>query len=125
MRTRGRSDDELLLTRLLAAPDLEDGVQSLGYWRQRKRQLPWYRVSARREAAWMTIRWEQRVGAALIAQRGAPIAVRASAGLLVARTRLGRWTRRARIAVVATGTIALALVAVPAVAAVVFLLHAL
>ncbi len=73
----------------------------------------------------MTIRWEQRVGAALLAQRGAPIAVRLSAGLLIARARLGRWTRRARIAVVATGTLALALVVVPAAAAVVFLLHAL
>ena len=73
----------------------------------------------------MIIRWEQRVGAALVAQRGAPLANRLSAGLLVARTRMGRWTRRARIALVATVTVAVALVAVPAAAAMVFLLHAL
>ena len=73
----------------------------------------------------MTIRWEQRVGAALVAQRGAPAAIRLSAGLLLARTRLGRWTRQARIALVATVTLALALVAVPAAAALAFLLHAL
>ena len=73
----------------------------------------------------MTIRWEQRVGAALVAQRGAPASIRLSAGLLLARTRLGRWTRRARFALVATATLALALVAVPAAAALVFLLHVL
>ena len=125
MRTRSRSTDEQLLTRLLAPPDLDDGVQSLGYWRQRSRHLPWYQISARREAARMTIRWEQRVGAALVAQRSAPAAIRLSAGLLLARTRLGRWTRQARIALVATVTLALALVAVPAAAALAFLLHAL
>ena len=104
MRTRSRSTDEQLLRRLLAPPDLDDGVQSLGYWRQRSRHLPWYQMSARREAAQMTIRWEQRVGAALVAQRGAPASIRLSAGLLLARTRLRRWTRRARIALVATAT---------------------
>ncbi|HEY7876980.1 MAG TPA: hypothetical protein VIC55_02070 [Gemmatimonadaceae bacterium] len=125
MRTRSRSTDEQLLTRLQAPPDLADGVQSLGYWHQRSRQLPWYQISARREAARMTIRWEQRVGAALVAQRAAPASILVSAGLLVARARLGRWTRRARIALVATATLALGLVAVPAAAALALLLHAL
>jgi hypothetical protein len=73
----------------------------------------------------MAVRWEQRVGAALVAQRGAPVASRLSAGLLVARTRLGRWTRRARVAVVATATVAAVLVAVPIAAALVLVLHAL
>ena len=50
----------------------------------------------------MTARWEQRVRAALIAQRGVPAAIRMSAGLAVAQTRLGRWTRRARIVVLTT-----------------------
>ncbi len=125
MPTRTRFTDEQLLARLLAPPDLEDGVQSLGYWRQRERQLPWYRMSARREAARMTIRWEQRVSAALVAQRGAPTAIRFSAGLLVARARLGRWSRRVRIALLATATIAIGLVALAAAVVVVFLLHAL
>jgi hypothetical protein len=125
MPTRTRSSDEQLLARLLAPPDLEDGVQLLGYWRQRGRQLPWYRMSARREAARMTIRWEQRVGAALVAQRGAPPALRFSAGLLVARTRLGRWSRRVRIALLTTATIAIGLLALAVAAVVVSLLHAL
>ncbi len=117
--------DDQLLTQLQAPPDLDDGIQSLGYWRERSRRLPWYQLSARREAASMTVRWEQRVGAALLAQRGAPAAVRLSAGLLVARTRLWRWGRRARMAVVAAAAVALTLVAIPAVAALAFLLHAL
>ncbi len=50
----------------------------------------------------MTARWEQRVRAALIAQRGVPAAIRMSAGLAVAKTRLERWTRRARIVLVTT-----------------------
>ncbi len=70
----------------------------------------------------MTLRWERRVGAALVAQRGAPVAIRVSAGLLVARTRLRRWSRGAAFALLATVTAAL--VAAPAVAAVVFLLRA-
>lgn len=125
MGAGSRFADEQLLRRLLAPPDLDDGVEALGYWRARSRRLPWYRMSARREAARMTVRWEQRVGAALVAQRGAPVASRVSAGLLIARTRLGRWTRRARIAVVTTVTAAAVLVAVPIAAALVALLHAL
>jgi len=125
MRTGSRFADEQLLRRLLAPSDLEDGVEALGYWRARSRRLRCYRLGARREAARMTVRWEQRVGAALVAQRGAPLASRLSAGLLVAQTRLGRWTRRARIALVATVTVGAVLVAVPTAAALVLLLHAL
>lgn len=102
MRTGSRSHDDQLVRRLLAPPDLEDGVQSLEYWGGRSRRLPWYRLSARREAARMTARWEQRVRAALIAQRGVPAAIRLSAGLVVAQTRLGRWTRRARLVALTT-----------------------
>lgn len=47
MRTGSRSDDDQLVRRLLAPPDLEDGVQSLGYWWGRSRHLPWYRLRAR------------------------------------------------------------------------------
>jgi hypothetical protein len=47
---RRRSTDDQLLVRLLAPPDLDDGVQSLDYWRGRSRRLPWYRWGARREA---------------------------------------------------------------------------
>ena len=90
MSAASLSTDQQLLDRLQAPPDLSDGTQSLAYWRKRGRQLPWYRMRARREAARMTVRWEQRVRAALITQRRTPIAIRLSAGLLVARTRLRR-----------------------------------
>src|SRR5437588_9728605 len=83
VRSDSRSADEQLLRRLMAPPDLEDGVRSLGYWRGRNRHLPWYRLRARREAVRMTARWEQRVGAALLAQRGVPAATRLSAALAV------------------------------------------
>jgi hypothetical protein len=121
----GRPTDEQLLRHLLAPPDLDDGVQSLDYWRRRSRQVPWYRIRARREAVWMTARWEQRVGAALVSQQRAPLEARLSAGVLLARVRLARWARRARTAVLAALATVLVLVAVPAVAALVYLLHAL
>jgi hypothetical protein len=120
-----RSTDEQLLGRLLAPPDLHDGVESLDYWSRRSRRLPWYRISARREAVRMTVRWEQRVRAALVAQRRAPLETRIFAGALVARTRLARWARRAGVAVLATVTGVLVLVTFSTVAALIALLNAL
>src|SRR5947209_19981575 len=125
MGTRSRFADDQLLRSLLAPPDLDDGIEALGYWRARSRRLPWYRMRARREATRMMVRWEQRVGAALVAQRGAPLENLLSAGLLLARTRLGRWVGRARFALVATVTVVALLVAVPFAAALVLVLHAL
>ena len=122
---RWEPTDEPLLRHLLAPPDLDDGVQSLDYWRRRSRQVPWYRIRARREAVRVTVRWEQRVGAALFSQHPAPLEARLSAGVLLARARLGRWTRRARAAVLAAVTTVLVLVAVPLVAALVYLMHML
>src|SRR5436305_12386163 len=95
MGTGSRLVDDRLLRGALAPPDLDDGVEALGYWRARSRRLPWYRISARREASRMAVCWEKRVAAALVAQSGAPVARRLVAGLLVARARLVRWTRRA------------------------------
>lgn len=123
--SRWEPTDEQLLRQLLAPPDLDDGVQSLNYWRRRSRQLPWYRTRARREAVRITARWEQRVRAALFSQHPAPLEARLSAGVLLARTRLARWTRRTATAVLAAVTTVVVLVAVPAVAALVYVLHAL
>ena len=117
------STDEQLVRRMLAPPDLEDGVQSLEYWRRRSRQLAWWRIRARKEAARMTVRWEQRVGAAVVSQHRASLEARLAAGMLIARVRLARWTRRAGIAVVATVTGLVVLVAVPAAAALLYVLH--
>ena len=119
------STDEQLLGRLLSPPDLHDGVQSLDYWNRRSRRLPWYRMRARREAVRMTVRWEQRVRAALVAQHRAPLDARVFAGALLVRTRLARWTRRAWIVVLASVTGVLALATVSTVAALIALLNAL
>jgi len=122
---RWRSTDEQLLGRLLAPPDLHDGVESLQYWSRRSQRLPWYQIRARREALRMTIRWEQRVRAALVSKHRAPLEARVFAGALVARTRLLRWMRRAGIAVLATVTGVVVLAAFSIVAALITLLNAL
>jgi hypothetical protein len=124
MRQRG-SRDEQLLGRLLAPPDLGDGVESLDFWHRRCRRLAWWRIRARREAVRMTIRWEQRVGAALVSQHRMPLEMRSSAAVLVARTRLARWTRRAGIAVLAVAMVVVMVAAVQVTAALLYLLHAL
>jgi hypothetical protein len=121
---RLESTDERLLRRLLAPPELDDGVRSLEYWRRRSRQLPWYRFRARREAMRMTARWEDRVAAALVSYRP-PLEASVPAGLLLARTWLSRWSRRVRIAALAAVMTVLVLVAVPAGVALVYLLNAL
>lgn len=124
MSRRG-STDEQLLGRLLAPPDLDDGVQSLDYWHRRSRQLSWWRIRARREAVRMTVRWEQRIGAALVSQHWTPLEARTSAAVLVARTRLARWTRRAGIAVLAAVMTVVVFAAIQVAAALAYLLHAL
>jgi hypothetical protein len=125
MMSRWGSTDEQLLGRLLAPPALDDGVESLGYWSRRSRRLPWYRIHARREAVRMTVLWEQRVGAALVSHRRAPLEARILAGALLARTRLARWTRRAGIAVLAAVMAVVVLGTVSIVAVLVPLLNAL
>ena len=123
MRRAFVSADDRLLAQLNAPPDLSEGLHSLAYWHQRRQRLAWYRLGARREATRMILRWEDRVRHAMLSQRGVPIAVRTSAALLVARTRLQRWGRRAAIAVMAL--VAATLMATPVVAAVALLAHIL
>jgi hypothetical protein len=123
--SRWGSTDEQLLGRLLAPPDLDDGVESLHFWSRRSRRLPWYRIRARREAVKMTVLWEQRVGAALVSQHRAPLEARVLAGALVARTRMTRWTRRAGIAVLAAVSGVVVLATVSTAAALITLLNAL
>ena len=116
MRRAFASADDRLLARLQAPPDLTEGLQSLSYWHARRQRLAWYRISARREATRMILRWERRVRIAMLSQRGVPIAVRTSAGLLVTRTHLWRWSRRAAVGAVAAGIVTA--MALPLVAAV-------
>ena len=123
--SRWGSTDEQLVGRLLAPPDLDDGVESLDYWSRRSRRLPWYRIRARREAVRMTVRWEQRVAAALVSQHRAPLEARVLAGALVARTRVARWSRRVGAAVLAAVTAVVVLATVSTMAALTALLNAL
>jgi hypothetical protein len=116
------TDDDQLLARLHAPPDLAQGTQSLAYWHDRRRSLSWYRIRARREAARMILRWEDRVRRAILSEHDAPITVRTSAGLLVVRTRAWRWGRRAVIAL--TALVGVTLMASPVVGAVFLLGHA-
>ncbi len=113
------------MRRLIAPPELDDGVESLDYWHRRGRRLPWYRIRARREAVRMTALWERRVGSAVVSQRHASLEARVSAGALVARTRVGRWMRRATVAVLATVTTVVVVVTVLTVAMLTALIHAL
>jgi hypothetical protein len=96
------SRDDELLARLQAPPDLGDGLDSLAYWRGRRERLPWYRRRAKREAARMVFVWERRVRAAMLRQRGAPLASRFLAARLLASGPLRRFARRAGFAVAAT-----------------------
>ena len=73
----------------------------------------------------MTIRWEERVGAAVVSQHWTPLDARASAAVLLARTRLARWIRRAGVAVLAVVMTVVVFAAAQVAAALVFLLHAL
>jgi len=118
MRRALVSTDDRLLSRLQAPPDLSQG-ESLTYWHDRRQRLAWYRISARREATRMIRRWEQRVRGAVLSQRGVPVTVRTSAGVLLARTRLRRWGRRAPIAL--TAAVCITVMAAPVVATAVLL----
>jgi hypothetical protein len=46
---------------MLAPPPLDDARSSLEFWERRRRTLPLYRFSARREARIMAGRWHERV----------------------------------------------------------------
>ena len=71
----------------------------------------------------MVMVWERRVRAAVLRQRGVPMAPRLLGALVVARTQLRRWLRRAGFALAATA--ALLLVIAPAAVALDLLLRAL
>lgn len=113
-------DDDLLLARLQAPPDLREGSECLAYWRQRRRRLPWYRLAARREASRMIVAWERRVRAALVHQRGVPMADRIDGVKLVAGVHLRRWTRRIGTVAAIAGTL---FVAIPVAIVVGLLVH--
>jgi hypothetical protein len=119
MRKPPLSSDDQLLARL--HPDLSDGIESLAYWHDRRSRLSWYRIGARREAARMVLRWEDRVRDAMFSRSAVPIAARLSAGMLLTRTHMRRWRRRAAISL--TLIAGAAIVVAPAVVAVLLLIR--
>jgi hypothetical protein len=86
--------DLVLIERMLAPPALEDARTSLEYWQRRRKALPLYRRSARREAKEMAVRWQERVRAAELARfEASPV------GRLLARLGISSiWFSRARLA---------------------------
>ena len=86
--------DLVLIERMLAPPALEDARTSLEYWQRRRKALPLYRRSARREAKEMAVRWQERVRAAELARfEASPV------GRLFARLGISSiWFSRARFA---------------------------
>jgi hypothetical protein len=89
-----RDHDLVLIERMLAPPPLEDARSSLEYWQRRRKALPLYRRSARREAREMAVRWQERVRAAELARfEASPV------GQLLARLGISSiWFQRARTA---------------------------
>jgi hypothetical protein len=89
-----RDPDLLLIERMLAPPPLDDARDSLAYWQTRRKSLPLYRRTARREAKEMAVRWQERVRAAEIARfEASPI------GRLLARLGISSsWFQRVRLA---------------------------
>ena len=66
-----RDTDELLVQEMLAPLPLDQARSSLEFWRERRKVLPFYRRTERREADEMIRRWRTRVAAAERARFGA------------------------------------------------------
>ena len=94
VRSAVHDPDQLLIEQMLAPPPLEDAQRSLEYWQARRKQLPFHRRSARREAKVMTVRWQERVRAAELARfEASPI------GRLFARLGISSvWFQRVQLA---------------------------
>jgi hypothetical protein len=94
VRSTVQDQDQRLIEQMLAPPPLEDARQSLEYWQARRKQLPLYRRTARREAKEMAVRWQERVRAAELARfEASPI------GRLLARVGISSdWFRRVQLA---------------------------
>src|SRR5262245_46420434 len=89
-----RDPDLTLIQQMLAPPPLEDARSSLEYWQRRRKALPLYRRTARREAREMTLRWQERVRAAELARVEA-----STLGRVLARLGISSiWFQRVRTA---------------------------
>ena len=92
-----RADDDRIIREMLA-PDVEQALESLGYWLERHRRLPARRFRARAESRRMIAYWQRR---ALADVPKAPLDALANAGSaahvarLAAGYHVGRATQRA------------------------------
>ena len=84
--------DLLLLEQLSAPPPVDEARSSLEYWQQRRKTLPLYRRSARREAVEMATRWQARLHAAEDARFESSLLGR----LVIALGLSAHWVRRVR-----------------------------
>jgi hypothetical protein len=104
------SEDDRVLREMLT-PNLDEALEALGYWIERRTRLPFHRRAARREAERMIAFWQAR---AVCGARRSPVALllrrRAVAGM--ARLAVAYHARRilARVTTVAVGFSALAAV---------------
>jgi hypothetical protein len=84
--------------------ELDDGIETLEYWRDRRERLPWRRRAERREADLMIDNWERRLRSAVLRDPRLTLTERFDAGVLVVRTRTSiagrRWKRRAQVTAV-------------------------
>lgn len=103
----GSSEDDRVLREMLT-PNLDEALEALGYWIQRRTRLPFHRRAARREAERMIELWQAR---AISGVRHSPVALilsrRTATG--VARLAVAYHARRilARVTTVAVALSAL------------------
>jgi hypothetical protein len=64
-----RDPDDILIDDLRGPPPLDVCREALAFWTRRRDSLSWMRRSARRDAAEMVARWEQRLRDAERAER--------------------------------------------------------
>ena len=104
------SEDDRVVREMLT-PNLDEALEALGYWMQRRMRLPFHRRAARREAERMIAFWQAH---ALSGARRSPVTLILSRGAVagVARLAVAYHARRilARVTTVAVAFCALATV---------------
>jgi hypothetical protein len=78
------SDDDRVLREMLA-PNLDEALEALGYWIERRTRLPFHRRAARREAERMIRFWQART---IASARRSPLALILSRRTAAGVTRL-------------------------------------
>jgi len=85
MPAYARHGDDPFLADALRGPSSDEARESLSYWRTRLDGLPRRRVSQRREAREMIVRWEERLRQAELERWGGGLVGHLAAGLAMLR----------------------------------------